>query len=343
MAFTPIREQIILVVNDLFMIQSDLTTALDLENLNTSLDCTQDGKNFFTIDREYKERASCTGEDKAARKVKSQMGRLNVTIKCTPEQAYGVAALARGVSGDPVAVGDGTHNHTTARMPAYNYDLPGTTAALVFAETPAAPVKILRGVKVDSYEIIGSDGEYVTMSVSFIFYPVTTDVDIADFTVPACTDYVPADSSESTVTIDAVDQSVDLLDFRIRYANRIRTGRFSRTNNGRNPTRIWRDPIREESMDLTFSKATDDGYYAELEAGTDIDHATVVRAGTATSHITHSYPHSHHSFANGGGAFSGDGNPFVTAAHVEPLAVGGVTSIVTSRNTKATKFLPAAA
>lgn len=343
MAFTPIREQLILVVNDRFMVQDDLTTALDVENLNTSLNATADGKNFFTIDRDYKERPSCTGEDKAGRKVKSQMGRLSVTIQCTPEQGYGIIALARGISGAPVANGDGTFTHTSARLPAYNYDLKGTTMALVFAETPDAPVKILRGVKVDSYEMVGSDGDYVTMTVNFIFYPVTTDVAIEDFTVPDCTDFTAADSADSTVTIDAVDHSADLLDFRVRFGNRTRTGRFARTNNGRNPTRIWRDPQREESMDLTFSKGTDDAYYAELEAGTDVDHATALRAGTATSNITHTYAHSHHSFANGGGQFSGDGNPFVTAARVEPLSVNGVTSVVTSRSTRATQYLPAAA
>lgn len=324
------------------MQQVDLETALDEENLTTTLNATADGKEWFKIAREYRTQASCTGEDTRNRKVKTQIGSLSVVINATPEQAYGIAALARGTSAAPVAVGDGTFTHASARLPAYNYDLPGTTFALAFSEESNLPVKILKGVKVDSYEVIGAFREFITMRVTFVFHPDVTNAS-EDFVVPGCTEFDAMDMEESQLLLDAADISADMFDANVTYGNNIRRGQAAYTNNSKNPTRIIRGAQRGESMTFTLTKNVGDPLYEELEDGTDTNHNVVYRAGSATAYLKHAYPTSRLEFANEGAEFSGDGNPFVMRVRAIPLASGGVTSNVTGRNTTAQRYLPVAA
>lgn len=342
MAVTPFREQVAIIINGLFMQQVDLETALDEDNLTTTLNATADGKEWFKISREYRTQASCTGEDTRTRKVKTQIGTLSVIVNATPEQAYGIAALARGTSAVPVNNNDGTYSHASARLPAYNYNLPGTTFALAFSEQDDLPVKILKGVKVDSYELIGAFREFYTMRVTFVFHPEVTDASGA-FVVPACTEFDAMDMEESQLLVDGVDTSVDMFDGNVAFGNNMRRGTSAYTNNSKNPTRLLRGAQRSESMTFTLTKNVGDALYKELEAGTDTNHAIAYRAGSATKNLTHSYPVARLEFANDGAEFSGDDSPFVVPVRAIPLASGGVTSNVTGRNTTSAQYLPVAA
>jgi len=339
MAVTPFREQLAIVINGLFMQQVDLETALAEENLTTTLNATSDGKEWFKISREYRTQPSCTGEDTRNRKVKTQIGTLSVVINATPEQAYGIVALARGTSAEPVDVGGGFFTHASARLPAYNYNLPGTTFALAFSEEDDLPVKILKGVKVDSYEIIGAFREFITMRVTFVFHPDVTDAS-GDFVVPGCTEFDAMDMEDSLLLIDAADASADMFDASVSYSNNIRRGQAAYTNNSKNPTRLLRGAQRGESMSFTMTRNVGSALYEELEDGDDTNHAVSFRAGSATGYVTHAYPQARIEFANDGAEFSGDGNPFVMPIRAIPLASGGVTSNVTGRSTTSARYLP---
>jgi hypothetical protein len=331
-----LAEQLVLVCDPLFHTQVDATTALDLALLTAVIPIEPASKDWYRIVPEYKDRDDCTGEDLADRETVYLTGKMTIRGTARLELIYGLKALARGTSSAPVADGD-SWIHTSARLPAYDFNLPSTTTALADAAPGGTLKKLLRRVVVARVDIIAGNGEDFMFEADLDFHPDVTDA--PTLVVPACSDALTfIDLTDSDLSVGGVSRASILFDARSNYNNKLREGKVRRTNNGLYPTRTLRDAKREESIEATLSTEMDNALAVAADTKAQTDYPTWLRMGTATRYIKDEFPH-----ARLEGDIGKAEQALVTKAKFVPIKSAGVTSITTCRNSQSQRYLQPAA